>query len=660
MKNHFIKKPTGVSLVELMVAVTIMSIIMLSISTFFSGTLKNSFNAQQEADELQGHITANLIILDRFRNVIRLMERGTDYALSLNTKKNALPFSFVGAKTINGNVHVAVKDLLVFNKIWYDGTNYYYLESGTGLVRDAFNNTAQPAMLAPAINPRNITLQNATAFTRAVNGANQTNNYVVHPYFNTLMNCGILGDNCFELPLSSALNSPTDITSDGLNRLFISDSGNGRILEYDILNNQETVLADHLNYPTGIAYYQNGGNEYLFIAETKADKIKKYDFNNAQADGRQLTVIVGNGKNTVCTNTASLCALNTPTGLFLDQSGNTLYIADSGNDRVLRMRDPGPLSNLTIQVTPKKHHPLSAVELINPSMTGGSYNNTVSNLIGFPQHYNSLTKRFENPSTLTLFENATAGCSNGGNQIYVNTADISTTGLQLGHTIMINQTPYTVSGTSIQNCSGTSLSTDNKVRISVQEAVPNGLSAGTPVDFSHPAINNPLVIQIDNPTITQAGFLTTEVNLYDVNRQLVETLFHRIRVGDGELGTPEDTIEIIAANNPGRNDAFVTAANGAVTTLNSPISFPTGVSNAYFINSGRQEVVRLINANAIPMDAINPGALPAFDFVSEYAVNSIKMAIYAANGQANRLLEMVIDAPIGNRSLIHHLNAVLP
>jgi hypothetical protein len=159
---------------------------------------------------------------------------------------------------------------------------------------------------------------------------------------------------------STTLCKPTGLAIDNTGVLYISDTGNSRVLEYDFPS-IETAADDvfgqngHFNgtscnvngrnpdtlcNPQGIGV-DSAGN--LYVADTSNSRVLEY--NNPIANDTSADHVYGQGNfsagncNGVGIGANSLCK---PTGVAQDAAGN-LYVADQGNNRVLEYTMP--LSN---------------------------------------------------------------------------------------------------------------------------------------------------------------------------------------------------------------------------------------------------------------------------------------------------------------------------
>ncbi len=115
--------------------------------------------------------------------------------------------------------------------------------------------------------------------------------------------------------LAGSLSNPQGVAVDGSGNLYFSNSGEGQVYKLSASTHAITLLSAGLSYPYGLAVY--GG--YLYIADAGANAI--------------LKVPVGGGTTTTIAMSGISPALNAPTGVALDASGN-IYIADSGNNAI--------------------------------------------------------------------------------------------------------------------------------------------------------------------------------------------------------------------------------------------------------------------------------------------------------------------------------------
>lgn len=147
---------------------------------------------------------------------------------------------------------------------------------------------------------------------------------------------------------STSLQGSSGVSCDSAENLYVSDTGNHRVLYYVMgsktatkvfgqadytsgsANRGGSVAANTLNGPTDAAIDGSGN---VYIADKSNHRVLYYVSGSATA-----TAVYGQG-GVYTTNTAnnggvSAVSLNNPTAVVLDASGN-LYIADNSNHRVL-------------------------------------------------------------------------------------------------------------------------------------------------------------------------------------------------------------------------------------------------------------------------------------------------------------------------------------
>jgi sugar lactone lactonase YvrE len=162
---------------------------------------------------------------------------------------------------------------------------------------------------------------------------------------------GFAGDNG---PAAQALlNQPAGMALDGMNNLYIADSGNHRVREIGSDGVIRTIAgtgdpgasgdgglatAAHLTTPYGLALDAAGD---LYVADLAENVVRKI-----LASG-MITTVAGTGTAGFSGDEglATKAPLNQPRGLALDSAGN-LFIADSGNHRVRRVDQDGNITTV--------------------------------------------------------------------------------------------------------------------------------------------------------------------------------------------------------------------------------------------------------------------------------------------------------------------------
>lgn len=172
--------------------------------------------------------------------------------------------------------------------------------------------------------------------------------------------------NAVNNPQASGLNAPSGSSLDPVNhRLFISDTGNNRVLIYDLnaanelidrtadivlgqtsfsqvaSNQGGAVSANTLNGPTGLFY--DITNSRLYISDTNNNRILIYT-SQITANGQDADLVLGQTTMSANTARAARNGMAAPEGVTVNTNTNRLAIADRDNNRIL-VWDSSPLSN---------------------------------------------------------------------------------------------------------------------------------------------------------------------------------------------------------------------------------------------------------------------------------------------------------------------------
>jgi len=129
--------------------------------------------------------------------------------------------------------------------------------------------------------------------------------------------------------VGSGLSKPDGVATDSAGNLYISDAGNSRVVMVPnaagTLNTagQVVLLSGMSNTPGALAMATDGT---LYIAEPGANQVVSYVSRSALAGSTFQTTVYS--------------TLSSPSGLALD-SNNNLYIADTGNSRVVELNSGG-------------------------------------------------------------------------------------------------------------------------------------------------------------------------------------------------------------------------------------------------------------------------------------------------------------------------------
>jgi hypothetical protein len=203
------------------------------------------------------------------------------------------------------------------------------------------------------------------------------------PVANRVFGQADLFHNGINNPTAAALEAPQGVAIDssgGLNRLYVADSGNSRVLGWanaagfvngspaDIVIGQPDALsvacndgvavgdssgvgADSLCNPVAVAVDSSG---HLYVADYGNSRVLEYNdpFGAGSPVGLSANVVFGQDGSftaigcdlgTATINGSTMCL---PAGLALDTAGD-LFVSDSGNNRVLEFNQPLATPNLT-------------------------------------------------------------------------------------------------------------------------------------------------------------------------------------------------------------------------------------------------------------------------------------------------------------------------
>jgi sugar lactone lactonase YvrE len=153
------------------------------------------------------------------------------------------------------------------------------------------------------------------------------------------------------LGAAAAFNTPSAIALDHLGNLYVADTGNHAIRRIapggavtTLAGNGSPGYVDGIgraaqfNGPVGIAVDDAG---IVYVADTYNDRIRRIG-----PDGT-VTTLAGTGKPNLFDGPGPAAAFDTPSALAVDHDGN-LYIADTGNNAVRRLRPDGTVDTLAL------------------------------------------------------------------------------------------------------------------------------------------------------------------------------------------------------------------------------------------------------------------------------------------------------------------------
>ncbi|MBI4750738.1 MAG: NHL repeat-containing protein [Acidobacteria bacterium] len=149
--------------------------------------------------------------------------------------------------------------------------------------------------------------------------------------------------------LGSGLNQvrvPQGLALDGDGNLYVSDTGNGRVLRFNggvpgagVVIATNGAASGQVGSPRGLAI---DATFRLFVTDESNSRILRISNANTTVSGTSGTILAsfGTGMNQV----------KNPQGITIDDTG-TLFVADTGNSRILRWANANPASASTMALT---------------------------------------------------------------------------------------------------------------------------------------------------------------------------------------------------------------------------------------------------------------------------------------------------------------------
>ena len=179
---------------------------------------------------------------------------------------------------------------------------------------------------------------------------------------------GVLGQVFFTTNAAAAsqigMNFPVGVTVDSGGRLWVADGNNNRVLRFDnaaTLGNgapangvlgQTTFFtstaanpptAGSMTFPIGVSVDSSGR---LYVGDQQNNRVLIFNAAAGKANGANADNVLGQPgfiTNTANSGGLSASSLNSPGHLFFDNASQNLFVAELGNNRVLRFAPAGPI-----------------------------------------------------------------------------------------------------------------------------------------------------------------------------------------------------------------------------------------------------------------------------------------------------------------------------
>jgi sugar lactone lactonase YvrE len=152
-------------------------------------------------------------------------------------------------------------------------------------------------------------------------------------------------------PSATSIGNPTAVAFDSKGDLWVVDNGNDRVLEYkppfstdeaaslvigqtSLTGSGDSSPSGALFGPTGLAFDASGD---LWVTDSGNNRV--LEFKSPFSDGESATLVIGQPTFGGYIGTTTAGGLNSPAYLAFDPSGN-LWVTDQGNNRVLEFAAP--------------------------------------------------------------------------------------------------------------------------------------------------------------------------------------------------------------------------------------------------------------------------------------------------------------------------------
>ncbi len=151
---------------------------------------------------------------------------------------------------------------------------------------------------------------------------------------------------------------PSGIAVDSLqNRLFVSDSGNNRVLVYsnvtplalskgliptavlgqrDFSSVSPALSSSRMNHPGGLDVTTRGD---VYVADTGNHRVLRFHLERGLSSGQLAETVLGQKNFTEATASTTLAGMRAPRDVMIDPATQVVFVADTGNHRVLMFHE---------------------------------------------------------------------------------------------------------------------------------------------------------------------------------------------------------------------------------------------------------------------------------------------------------------------------------
>jgi sugar lactone lactonase YvrE len=223
--------------------------------------------------------------------------------------------------------------------------------------------------------------------------------------------------------LDPGLKRPEGIFFDRRGRLWVADRGNNRVLEFDAASYSSTnpypdhvygqpdftttasgITSAKMSAPTGVWV---DAADRLWVVDQNNNRVLRFNSISTRSNGDPANGVLGQPNFTTNSSAITANGLDTPYDLSLTASG-ALYLADSGNNRVLRYDNAAALGNGAAanavfgqpNFTTNTSSPTNGVTGANMDYPAGALI-TSNDTLWVSENNNSRILRFSNASTKT-------------------------------------------------------------------------------------------------------------------------------------------------------------------------------------------------------------------------------------------------------------------